>query len=98
IIRVTHIKLGESNAIYEKLEQGAREDFLAEGFDKPPLIRRTVEMRYLGQNWELEVEMPGGRIDERAIEEARELFDREHESHFGWHISGEKFELVNFKI
>ncbi|NIQ39442.1 MAG: hydantoinase/oxoprolinase family protein [Proteobacteria bacterium] len=98
IMPSTNLKLERINTIYKDLEERAREDFLKEGFDKPPAIQRTVEMRYLGQNWELEVEMPGGRIDDQAVQAARESFDREHATHFGWHISGEKFEFVNFKI
>ena len=98
IMPSTNLNLDKINEIYESLEERAREDFLKEGFEKPQMIERTVEMRYLGQNWELEVEMPAGRIDDRATQRASESFDREHAKHFGWHISGEKFEFVNFKI
>jgi N-methylhydantoinase A len=93
-----NLNLGRINEIYERLEARAREDFLKEGFQRPPEIQRAVEMRYLGQNWELQVEMPTEKIDDGAVQRARDAFDREHAKHFGWHISGEKFEFVNFKI
>jgi len=98
IMPSTNLKLDRINRIYETLEGKAREDFLKEGFEKPPLIQRTAEMRYLGQNWELEVGMPGEPIDAQAVQAARDSFDKEHAKHFGWHISGEKFEFVNFKV
>jgi len=98
IMSSTNLKFNRINKIYETLEARAREDFLKEGFEKPPTVRRTVEMRYLGQNWELEVAMPAGTIDDKAVQASRESFDKEHAKHFGWHISGEKFELVNFKV
>jgi N-methylhydantoinase A len=98
IMPSTNLKLDRINTIYETLEERAREDFLKEGFEKPPMIRRTVEMRYLGQNWELEVEMPFGKINEQAVQLASDSFEKEHAKHFGWHISGERFELVNFKV
>jgi N-methylhydantoinase A len=98
IMPSTNLDFEKVDEIYRRLEARAREDFVREGFERPPIIQRTVEMRYLGQNWELEVALPGVRIDDQAVQGARQSFDREHAKHFGWHLRGEKFEFVNFKI
>jgi len=98
IMPSTNLDFGRINEIYESLEERAQNDFLKEGFEEEPMINRTVEMRYLGQNWELEVAIPGGKIDEKVVQTAQESFDQEHTKHFGWNLSGEKFEFVNFKV
>ena len=55
-------------------------------------------MRYYGQNWELEVPIPGGPISGDTIESARTAFDAEHDRQFGWSFPESAFELVNFRV
>ena len=41
---------------------GPLEDFRREGFAEAPQLVRSIDMRYVGQNWELNVAMPGGEL------------------------------------
>ncbi len=83
---------------FAELENRAREDFEREGFDDPPNIVRSIDLRYYGQNWELEVSVPGGEFTDESISEVRRRFDAEHERQFGWNFPESAFELVNFRV
>jgi N-methylhydantoinase A len=98
IIPSNRIDLNEITAIFDRLIERAHDDFRREGYEQPPMIQRFVEMRYVGQNWEVEVELPtGGNLTEALIQ-GRKAFEASHERRFGWHMPGERSELVNFKI
>ena len=49
-----------------------------EGFAGEPEIRRAINMRYFGQNYEHEVEIDGGELDDAALERAFRRFDELH--------------------
>ena len=55
-------------------------------------------MRYFGQNYEHEVEIEGGELDEAALERAFRGFDALHAERYGYAIDGEVIELVSFKV
>ena len=49
-----------------------------EGFAGEPEIRRAINMRYLGQNYEHEVEIEDGELDDTALERSFRRFDELH--------------------
>ena len=55
-------------------------------------------MRYFGQNYEHEVEIDGGELDEAALERAFRRFDELHAERYGYAIEREVIELVSFKV
>jgi N-methylhydantoinase A len=57
-----------------------------------------VNMRYLGQNYEHEVEIPTGDIGELELAQAFRSFDALHQARYGYVIEGETIELVSFKV
>ena len=63
----------------------AREDFSA---------RRALGMRYLGQSWEIDVEVPP---DMATVEELESAFHHSHERRFG-HRNGGETEVVSFRL
>ena len=76
----------------EALAQLATEGFTGDAAG----IRRTANMHYQGQTFELTVPVPDGPIDAAAIATLEEAFGREHEHTYG-HRAGpdEPVELVN---
>ncbi len=69
-----------------------------EGFAGEPEIRRAINMRYLGQNYEHEVEIEDGELDDAALERSFRRFDELHAERYGYQIDGEVIELVSFKV
>ena len=69
-----------------------------EGFAGEPEIRRAINMRYLGQNYEHEVEIAAGELDDAALERSFRRFDALHAERYGYRIDDEVIELVSFKV
>ena len=66
----TSIWLGSTRSS-TTLERQAADEFLAEGFTEPPLVRRAIDLRYVGQNWELSLELPAGALAEQRLRRRR---------------------------
>ena len=69
-----------------------------EGFAGEPELRRSISMRYLGQNYEHEVEIEDGELDDAALERSFRRFDALHAARYGYQIEDEVIELVSFKV
>ena len=81
-----------------EIEARALSDFKRERFDDPPDLLRSIDFRYSGQNWELEVSVPSGEITPAVIAAARTRYDAEHDRQFGLSFAESPFELVNFRV
>lgn len=84
--------------LFTALEDRATDALIAEGLASDPRLERFVEMRYDGQNWEIEVAFPDGPITMASIATAFERFQSRHRESFGWAHADAPFELVNFKV
>jgi len=86
------------NRQFERITGRALGELRQEGFAGEPEIRRAINMRYFGQNYEHEVEIESGELDEAALERAFRQFDELHSRRYGYAIEGEVIELVSFKV
>jgi N-methylhydantoinase A len=90
----------ELDAAWGALEAQARAQLSAEGFPPERMrIRRSANMHYVGQIFELSVAVPEGTIDAAALPVIEEAFGLEHERTYG-HRAGpeEPVELVNVEL
>ncbi len=87
-----------ASKVFEELESRVVEDFLKEGIKSPPKISRSVDIRYLGQNFELEVPLRSGNLDFQAFNECIEHFHMEHERLYNYSLKGEECEFLNLNI
>ena len=83
---------------FERIAERAVAELRQEGFIGEPRLRRAINMRYLGQNYEHEVEMPDGALDHELLVETFRRFERLHEERYGYAIEGEVIELLSFKV
>ncbi len=86
--------------IWGGLEAQAREQLMADGYRVDQIdIRRTANMHYKGQIFELTVPAPSGDFDSEKIAELEERFGQEHERTYG-HRAGpeEPVMLVNAQL
>ena len=86
------------NRQFNRITERAIGELRQEGFAGDPEIRRAINMRYFGQNYEHEVEIDRGELDEAALERAFRRFDALHAERYGYTIDGEVIELVSFKV
>jgi N-methylhydantoinase A len=97
-MRLRSLDLERVNDLYGMLERRALEDFRREGFAEAPRLLRSIDIRYVGQNWELTVTMPGGELTHEDFERAAREFEAEHERFYGYSIPGEELELLTFNV
>jgi len=62
-----------------------------------PRVVRSADMRYAGQNYELETPLPAGDLGGR-MPELLNAFEREHERKYGFRLEGEPIELINLRV
>jgi N-methylhydantoinase A len=61
-------------------------------------IRRSVDMRYAGQNYELPVAWPAGALGPARLAELIEGFERAHEQMYGYIAAEEPIQAVTFRL
>ena len=83
---------------FARLVDTALEELRIEGFSGEPEIQRTISMRYAGQNYEHDVTVEDGEIDEARLGRALDEFHRVHEHFYGYSIGHEVIELIRFNV
>jgi N-methylhydantoinase A len=68
------------------------------GPERAATIRRVAEMRYAGQNYELEVDLPEGELNAASFVLLLERFAAAHERQYGFALPGEAVELINLRV
>jgi len=97
---VRKLDLGELNRIWDQMVDDALAQLAVDGFGEGERqVRRTANMHYQGQTFELTVPVPDGSIDDKTVAVLEESFGREHERTYG-HRAGadEPLELVNMQV
>lgn len=62
-----------------------------------PVIERLIAMRYQGQNYEQEVALPDGPVDDAALEATLERYHALHEEFYGYRFDGVPIEMVRLQ-
>ncbi|PTQ73327.1 hydantoinase/oxoprolinase family protein [Celeribacter persicus] len=62
------------------------------------VMTRTVDMRYMGQNYELSVAVPAGPITAETFKALEEGFEAAHRQRFGFIAEGEPIQLVTLRL
>jgi N-methylhydantoinase A len=74
---------------FRKLETTARNEFRDERWTGTPLFERSLDLRYRGQGYELNVPATGN---------AAARFHQEHQRRYGYHHPGKEIELVTVRL
>jgi len=93
------LHLGELNGRFASLETEATGQLLSE--DVAPeniVLSRSAEMRYVGQGHSLELPVPSGRLDARALERLKETFHSSHQRSYGYAMAEEAIEIAGLRV
>ena len=82
--------------VLRTLVEEALADLRTQGYADNLQIFRTLEMRYLGQNYELELPIAFETFTPETTTALWEQFHAAHKARFGFDIPGEVIEIVNF--
>lgn len=93
------ILLDDLNAAFARLEDQARAALTQDGYSPDQiLVRRSVDLRYAGQAYELTVPAPAGALAEGDVADMVEAFGQEHERVYGHRAAEEPVDLVNLRV
>jgi N-methylhydantoinase A len=98
IVRSDRLDPGAIDDRLGDLVLDASEDLRREGYGGVPFLRRSVTMRYMGQNYEEEVPIPDGPITAESAAELLESFHQHYEQIYGYRIDDEIIEMVQFNV
>jgi N-methylhydantoinase A len=87
-----------ANLIMEELIAESAQDLVGQGYRENIAVHRGLEMRYLGQNYELDLPVPFERFDPATIDQLWQRFHEAHETRFGFAIPGEIIEIVTYTV
>ena len=95
VARGEEITAGHIGPLYEELDAEAREALARDGL--PPekcLLQRSADFRYAGQAYEVNVPVPDGPIDARAVEITIQRFHDLHQQLYAHHHPDKPAEFV----
>ena len=91
-------KAAHANEIMDALVSESLAELAAQGYSQDIDVHRALEMRYLGQNYELELPLAIPRFADATIDQLWTLFHDTHKARFGFSTPGEIIEIVNFTV
>jgi N-methylhydantoinase A len=98
IQRADRLDVEMVNRLYREMEVQGREALLTEGMGHASIgFERQVDMRYVGQSYELSIPLDGDEIEE-ALGRVLQRFHEEHERAYGFAAPGEPVEFVTLRL
>jgi N-methylhydantoinase A len=99
IRQVQHVDAAELTQVYEDLERQGRAALERQGVPEAQMsFHRLVDMRYVGQSYELSICLPSGQLNAGSIALAVEQFNAEHTRAYGFSAPSEPTEFVNLRL
>ncbi|MFQ5520153.1 MAG: hydantoinase/oxoprolinase family protein, partial [Candidatus Methylomirabilia bacterium] len=87
------------NEVYDEMEQEGRAIVASAGIETPRVtLRRTAEMRYVGQGHEVDVEVPPGRLGAESLPTLTENFEAAYRALYHRTPQGVVIEALNWRL
>jgi N-methylhydantoinase A len=88
----------EVDHLFEEMEASGKETLLAEGVDPGSMsFLRQLDLRYLGQSYELSIDV-SGVLRANTLQEGVKNFHKRHREIYGYGAEEEQVELVNVRL
>lgn len=95
----TDLNLAEINEDVKELETQLVEQLKRDGIAESGIvIQRSADCRYVGQGYELRIDLPDGEIDQAGMEESYNNFHNSHEVEYGHKFLDSPIEIVNIRV
>ena len=85
------------NAALATLKKRGAAWIKAEG-ERQARFQWLADLRYFGQNFELIMELKGGRLDAAVLGRLVESFHHRHKDYYGYDMRGQPVEIVNLRL
>jgi N-methylhydantoinase A len=95
LIRLEKADPGTVESLFKEMEEEGREVLLSEGVEAGEMrFKRSLDLRYFGQSYEITVDHPCGR----TLTDAAGAFHERHREIYGYEVTGEPMELVSLRL
>jgi N-methylhydantoinase A len=99
INRATQLDLAAVEQSYQTMIAQGHATLVREGIPQSAMrFIRQVELRYVGQSYELTVNLPDQPLDKSALATALDAFHRAHDRAYGFSAPSEPVEFVNLRL
>jgi N-methylhydantoinase A len=95
--RLSELDVTELERVFGEMEVAAARDLTEEGVAEAAVTRR-LEMRYVGQIYEVAVDVSGLALEEENIPRIHELLHRQHEREYEYRLEDTMGEVVNAAV
>ncbi len=90
---------GQIEARFADMEAGLLTQYAADGVDAARVsFKRTADIRYVGQGYELRIPVPDGTFDATAEAAVWTEFEKRHAAEYGRSFPGSPMEIVNVRV
>ena len=94
-----NMDLARLNDDLADMEEELTTQFLADGLDHAGIsFLRSGDLRYVGQGYELRVNIPSGLLDEERTAEVFSQFHGQHRAEYGHDFPNSPIEIVNARV
>ena len=97
ISRTDQIDWDHLNALFDEMDSDAR-SLLAEADVRECSVVRQADMRYVGQGFEIKVNLPHGRLCQASLPEIHNAFQEAYENLFGRHMKDVPLEALSWRL
>ena len=99
-MRSDYIDIKQIKNVFQTLEKNSLKQIKNEGYFGVPKLYKILEMRYLGQNYGVDITLPENitNFNKNSIKKIFDLFSLEHKKLYGYDLPNEIIEIVNFHI
>ena len=99
-MRSDYIDIKQIENVFQTLEKNSLKQIKNEGYFGVPKLYKILEMRYLGQNYGVDITLPENitNFNKNTIKKIFDLFSLEHKKLYGYDLPNEIIEIVNFHI
>ncbi len=92
------LDLERMQTVLNTLTETALAELAADGLTESPIVMRSLDTRYAGQNYEREVPIPDGPITPDTIDIIERRFADQHRAFYGFALEGEPVEAVLLRV
>jgi len=99
VARAGSVDVTGMNKLFTEMEGEALAAFAAIGVPRDRVrLRRTAEMRYVGQFHEVETEVPGGTLSAAQVDATVQGFHQQHTALYTFAMPGKPVELLTLRV
>jgi N-methylhydantoinase A len=92
------VSSNELENLLQRLSAEARAELLSQNYKGDIQIIPKLALRYQGQNYEHDIDLPEGEINDDILNSVYTRFNKLHDEFYGYNLSGEIIEIVNLTV